>query len=78
MHTKGLRIAVHATLRFIERISPGIGFTDARKQIDRLVNSPRMMRAIRVLGGGQYKIVANGIIFCVRNGCVTTCYPCRT
>ena len=70
-----LLISFHVKFRFIERIRPGIGFTDATRQISRLVNSPRMLVAQPWLGSCRYKIVSNGVVFCIQNWCVTTCYP---
>ena len=68
MIQQDLHVSSHATVRFIQRISPGIRFTDANERINRLVNSPRLLAARPILGGSRYKIVANGVVFCVQGG----------
>ena len=77
MIRQNLLISFHAQLRFIQRICPGIGFRQASMQINWLVNSHRMTLAQQWLGSSRYKIVANGVVFCVQDRCVTTCYPCK-
>ena len=77
MNQQNLRISDHVKVRFIQRISPGIGFNEASKRINRLVNSPRMQAAQSWLVGSRFKIVANGVVFCVQGECVTTCFPSR-
>ena len=77
MKRQDLQVSSHATVRFIQRICPGIRFTDAIERIHRLVNSPRLLAARQLLGGSRYKIIANGVVFCVQGGCVTTCFPRR-
>lgn len=77
MNRRKLRIAYHAVVRYVERIVGTVSPKEARRQIDQLVNTPRTLSAMARMGYPDCRILTRNITFCVRSGCVTTCYPDR-
>lgn len=65
----------HASSRYIERVQPLLSPDRAKQQIVAILSSPRLNEAIIRLGAARYRIHAQGIVFCVSAGVVTTCYP---
>lgn len=75
MNRGAVIVTHHALARYIERVQPLTSPDRARQQIDTILSSARLREAMILLGAARYRIHAQGIVFCVSAGVVTTCYP---
>ena len=77
MNSLIMRISNHVLDRYIERVDRMITRDDAKKVIAGIFDEPKLILALISLDPTSCKIVARGIVFCVRGRTVTTCYPCK-
>ena len=71
-----MKITDHTVLRYLERVA-GMDIEGLRRRIEDDLNTPRTQRAIESMSrrGARLKIKTDRIIYCIRDGVITTCYP---
>lgn len=71
-----VRVTDHAVLRYLQRVY-GVDVESIRRSIAESLNKRSVEGMIDFAGGTRCKIKMNGLIFCLKRGHVTTCYPKR-
>lgn len=66
------RVSDHALLRFLDRAG-GLAVEQLRAQLEASLD--RAGAAAEAIGGGDYLITADGLVYVVRDGTVTTVLP---
>lgn len=69
-----MRISDHAVLRYLER-RLGIDVKAARREMAAVVDTPRTREMAAFAGSAGCRIRACGMVYCLRDDMVTTCYP---
>lgn len=69
-----MRISDHAVLRYMER-RLGVDVDAVRREIASAVDTPRMRDVAEFAGETGCSIRLDGMVYCLRGGTVTTCFP---
>lgn len=71
MQTK--KYTIHAVLRYLERVE-GVDIERVCQHLEEVLDTPMGRRAVDFMGdaGGKFKV--GGIIYCIRDGRIITCY----
>ena len=69
-----IKVTDHAVLRYLQRVE-GVDIKGVRQRIAESVNKPWTEDVLAFAGDTTVKIKAPDLIYCVRAGVLTTCYP---
>ncbi len=70
-----IRVSRHAAERYVERVVQGISLNEARAQIEKMLDAPRMRKTINFIGREGAKLIVSGTVLCFLDKTITTCYP---
>ena len=70
---RSMRFTDHAVLRYLERVK-GIDVEGCRRSLEESLDKPMIRKVIKIAGNADYKVKADGVIYCIRGVTVTTCY----
>lgn len=68
-----MKISDHVVLRYMQR-RLGVDVDAVRREILATVNTRRTRRFLAFAGEAPWRVRADGMVYCVREGTVTTCY----
>ena len=71
-----MKVSDHVVLRYMQR-KLGVDVAAVRRKIEAAVDTRGTRRMLEFAGDVAWRVRADGMVYCVRDGTVTTCFHAR-